>query len=831
MAENNKVLQIIIRARDLASGQFKKLAGGVQRLRGRFKRLSATATSLKGILVGLLAVVGAGALAKGALDTAAAFERYETSLKTVLGTASEAKGAMGWITEFTAKTPFELDQVTEGFVQLSARGFDAQKHMKTLGDTAAAMGKPLSQAVEAFTDAATGEFERLKEFGIKARTEGDKVIFAWQQNGQQMEKEVEKTQDAITEGLSEIWTGQFEGGMEEFSETWTGMWSNAQDQFTLFQKSVMDAGLFSYLKAGLTIALEKIEELKESGQLDVWARKISAGAIKAFKILLFAVGQIGDAWRGWKMIWNGLKATFASFYSYILKLLMGLLEAARKVADFLGADEWAGKMEGAVNKLWAAHEKLNKVQKESLKNLQEIAAQESYSDKMAALAGEIDRAAAEIRAKEEAITEASTEEERKRLGQQKDAEKQRLEALKEEKKLLEARYKAEAAIAAALLKTEMAQLENAYERGQASVEDYFGRRREIMEQQYEAERAAVTRQIEKEEDAAKAVELRAELVKLEEEHKRAVLELTREQSEAEEEVNQKRRETQRMLQDLKFRAGTEAGALTTQHQRELAEMDRRHNEEIARLEELNATKAEINEAYRLQELEREELLADQKRAVRRKELQNMNTVAGQLSKLFDQAYEASGEHAKEFFYMQKAAAIAQAIINAHLAATEALALLGPIAGPVAAGAIYAQGMISVAQIMAQQPGFDVGGLVPGSSPHKRADNILARLTAGEYVQPVDVVDYYGVEVMEALRQRKVPRALLAGYSVNVPSPPPTPAYASGGAVSGGPGRAEINIINVTDPRELDRYLATPAGQDAIINILSSRREAVRRILR
>jgi len=44
MPQNNKTLQILIKARDLASGQFKKLEGGVQRLRGRFQRLSATAT-------------------------------------------------------------------------------------------------------------------------------------------------------------------------------------------------------------------------------------------------------------------------------------------------------------------------------------------------------------------------------------------------------------------------------------------------------------------------------------------------------------------------------------------------------------------------------------------------------------------------------------------------------------------------------------------------------------------------------------------------------------------------------------------------------------------
>jgi hypothetical protein len=60
-----------------------------------------------------------------------------------------------------------------------------------------------------------------------------------------------------------------------------------------------------------------------------------------------------------------------------------------------------------------------------------------------------------------------------------------------------------------------------------------------------------------------------------------------------------------------------------------------------------------------------------------------------------------------------------------------------------------------------------GGKVRGWSPHKRADNILARLTAGEFVQPVDTVRYYGQAAMEAVRRRKA-RIV--------------PAYADGGLV-------------------------------------------------
>ena len=67
-------------------------------------------------------------------------------------------------------------------------------------------------------------------------------------------------------------------------------------------------------------------------------------------------------------------------------------------------------------------------------------------------------------------------------------------------------------------------------------------------------------------------------------------------------------------------------------------------------------------------------------------------------------------------------------------------------------------------------------------------------------------------------------------------------YASGGEVtekgsqikqqeSVVPPPQPINIVNVVDPGELDRYLTSTSGQNAILNVLSSRKEVVRRVLK
>jgi len=53
-----------------------------------------------------------------------------------------------------------------------------------------------------------------------------------------------------------------------------------------------------------------------------------------------------------------------------------------------------------------------------------------------------------------------------------------------------------------------------------------------------------------------------------------------------------------------------------------------------------------------------------------------------------------------------------------------------------------------------------GGMVPGYSPHPKADNINANLTAREFVEPVAAVDHYEPWVFEVLRHRLVDRDAL-----------------------------------------------------------------------
>ena len=86
---------------------------------------------------------------------------------------------------------------------------------------------------------------------------------------------------------------------------------------------------------------------------------------------------------------------------------------------------------------------------------------------------------------------------------------------------------------------------------------------------------------------------------------------------------------------------------------------------------------------------------------------------------------------KDLFRIGQAAAIAQTTVNTYKAAQLARSTLPPPFGSIAAGIEIAAGLLNVAQIKKQQPRFQHGGIVPGSS--FRGDSVTARVNSGEMI--------------------------------------------------------------------------------------------------
>jgi len=233
-----------------------------------------------------IALLGLGLVVRNIIKTSAEFQKLQSSLKTVTGSAAAASAAFTQIKAFAATTPFDLQQVTAGFIKLKALGLDpSEAAMQSYGNTASAMGKSLNQMIEAVADAATGEFERLKEFGIKAKSQGDKVTFTFQNVATTVGKNAKEIEEFLR-GIGEV---QFAGAMTEQAKTLGGALSNLSDSVAVFQNEIGEGGLAA------AVADFSREVSGAAGGANSLARSIGAGLGGAVRLMTGSLREITAA--------------------------------------------------------------------------------------------------------------------------------------------------------------------------------------------------------------------------------------------------------------------------------------------------------------------------------------------------------------------------------------------------------------------------------------------------------------------------------------------------------------------------------------------------------
>lgn len=248
----DKRVQIILAAADQTSGPLASARRGMDGFSSSTTLASHAARSLTAALgpiaIALAALQTLRAVATGVFETAKEFEALNASLITVTGSERAASAAFANLQTFAAETPYQIQEVVQAFIKLRALGLDpSNESLRSYGNTASAMGKSLNQVIEAVADAATGEFERLKEFGIKSKSEGDKVTFTFRGVATTVAKEA----GAIEEYLRRIGEVEFAGGMARQMDTLGGGLSNLGDSWSRFLDALGDTGIIDAAKAAV----------------------------------------------------------------------------------------------------------------------------------------------------------------------------------------------------------------------------------------------------------------------------------------------------------------------------------------------------------------------------------------------------------------------------------------------------------------------------------------------------------------------------------------------------------------------------------------------------
>lgn len=283
-----------------AGSNLAKLGTTATRTERATDSLGKTWGATGGKLLGLAAGVGSVATAMAGLsklvEVAREFDKLNAGLITSTGSADEAKKAFAAIQDFATQTPYSLRTSVEAFTKLVNYGLvPSERAMRSFGDTSSALGKDLLQMVEAVADAQTGEFERLKEFGIKASAQGDKVKFVFRGVATTVQRDAASIQEYLVK-LGEL---NFAGAMEKRMATLDGALSNLGDSWDKLFLSVSQKGVGQIIQDTIraaTAALDELTAMVASGQLgaliDAYGSQFSAfgkDAVESIKI-------IGEAW-------------------------------------------------------------------------------------------------------------------------------------------------------------------------------------------------------------------------------------------------------------------------------------------------------------------------------------------------------------------------------------------------------------------------------------------------------------------------------------------------------------------------------------------------------
>ncbi|QIO03838.1 putative tape measure protein [Salmonella phage celemicas] len=294
---------------DVASLVVKVTEQGAKATSDRLDSLSKSAKVAGAAVTGLAAVVAAAAYkaAQELVESQRQLDKMSASLKTLTGSTQGAKQALSILQDFARDTPYGLEQAVEGFRKLVALGLTpSEEALRSYGNTASAMGKDLNQMIEAVADASTFEFERLKEFGIKAKQNQSDIEFTFQGTT----TVVKKNAADIERYLLNIGNVNFAGAMADQANTLDGAIASAEDSWSQLEMTLatgLDVGSLAEPLRYIDDLIQEINAQVASGEfvaeMQMWGDMASdvGGAIEAsfdaaFGTVADALNALNSAW-------------------------------------------------------------------------------------------------------------------------------------------------------------------------------------------------------------------------------------------------------------------------------------------------------------------------------------------------------------------------------------------------------------------------------------------------------------------------------------------------------------------------------------------------------
>lgn len=263
--------QIVLEGVNKTDAAFRGVRNNLKGVEQSSKSLGNSFSTLQKTLVGIGAALGTGAFARGVIATRARFEDLRTSLTSVTGSAQAGGKAFDFITKFSTRTQFSVEDLSTAFIKLKAAGIEPTEELLTTFTDTAAITTDQVGSLEAVTDLfartvggglGLEEIERLGDRGVPVLRILKEELNLSRDQISEFGKTAEgarKITEAFAKGIKE----EFGGATENLLGNLNVQFSNLGIAFRTAQDQIGE-GLSPAIKDltnDLTSALESNEEL------------------------------------------------------------------------------------------------------------------------------------------------------------------------------------------------------------------------------------------------------------------------------------------------------------------------------------------------------------------------------------------------------------------------------------------------------------------------------------------------------------------------------------------------------------------------------------------
>lgn len=260
-----------------------------------------------------------GLAAIGAVFKAGQFEQTVIAFETMIGSVEETKKTLEDLTEFAAKTPFEMPEIesaARGLIQFGERGDELMKTLHMLGNAASGSSTPFGFLALVFNQVRgvgkllTQDFRQLSTRGILSLADIAKYYGITTEAAQKMLSTGQISFEELKKILESLSAegGRFHNLMERQSKSLLGLWSTLKDAMGITARTIGQE-LVPTAKEFVVVAIKIVEVVRTFVQehstlirnliraVEIWVayevavRGVTA-AIKAYTVAIGALAGV-----------------------------------------------------------------------------------------------------------------------------------------------------------------------------------------------------------------------------------------------------------------------------------------------------------------------------------------------------------------------------------------------------------------------------------------------------------------------------------------------------------------------------------------------------------